>query len=70
MSEKRYYTAEVEASKYYVYCMLNEKQRRHFVAVDAMQLGVESHSYLEELYGINVKTIKAGLEDLEKKNDR
>jgi len=68
MKGHKYYTEEIEGDLYYVYSMLNEKQRRHFIALEAKKLGTESYSYLSELFGIDKKTIKAGLADLEKKS--
>lgn len=68
MKGQKYYTDEIEDDLYYVYEMLNEKQRRHFIALEAKKLGTESYTYLSELFGIDKKTIKAGIAELEKKS--
>jgi DeoR/GlpR family transcriptional regulator of sugar metabolism len=67
MQIQRYYTAEMEEDLYYVYSMLNEKQRRHYIALEAKKLGLASLPYLSDLFGVDKKTILAGLADLEKK---
>ena len=67
MKGQKYYTDEIENDLYYVYSLLNERQQRQFIALEAKKLGTESFNYLSELFGVDKKTIKAGLVDLEKK---
>lgn len=65
---EKYYTEDIEADMNYVYSMLNERQKRHYVALEAKKLGPKWHTYLSELFLVDKKTIKAGLVDLEKKS--
>ncbi len=47
---------------------LSEKDRRHYVAVEAKKLGHGGIEYVGHLFGISVKTVRRGLEELEKKS--
>jgi transcriptional antiterminator len=46
---------------------LNEKKRRHYLAVEAKRLGRGSIKYLSELFNISERTIRRGIEEIEKK---
>ncbi len=45
---------------------LSEKDRRHYASVEAAKLGHGGIQYLSELFGIDRKTIRAGIEELKK----
>lgn len=47
---------------------LSEKDSRHYAAVEAKKLGHGGIDYVANLFGISVKTISRGLEELEKKS--
>jgi hypothetical protein len=47
---------------------LSEKDQRHYAAVEAKKLGHGGIDYISKLFGISVKTIARGLDDLEKKS--
>ncbi len=61
------YSAEIEDSMQYMYSSLNEKDRRHYAAIEAKKLGTSGVKYIAKLFGISEKTIEAGLEEFEKK---
>lgn len=58
-----------EATDYMLlfYENLSEKDQRHYAAVEAKKLGHGGIDYISKLFGISVKTIARGLDDLEKK---
>ena len=45
---------------------LNERDRRHYAAVEAMRLGHGGIGYISQLFVIDPKTIKQGIEELKK----
>lgn len=45
---------------------LSEKDRRHYASVEAAKLGHGGILYISELFGIDRKTIRAGIEELKK----
>ena len=47
---------------------LNEKDKRHYAAVEADKLGHGGITYIAELFGCSRLTINAGLEEIKKKN--
>lgn len=47
---------------------LGEKDQRHYAAVEAKKLGHGGVGYISKLFGVSVKTVTRGLEDLGKKN--
>jgi len=49
------------------YHSLNEKDQRHYAAIEADKLGHGGINYIAELFGCSRQTIYAGLEELEKK---
>jgi len=61
------YSADIEDSMQYVFESLNEKDRRHYAAVEAKKLGSVGVKYIAKLFGISAKTVGAGLSELEKK---
>ena len=51
----------------YMYESLDEKDRRHYAAIEAKKLGHGGIAYISHLFGISPKTIKTGLEEFKKK---
>ncbi len=51
----------------YMYESLNEKDRRHYAAIEAKKLGHGGIAYISSVLGVSPKTIQAGLEEFEKK---
>jgi len=51
----------------YFYLSLNEKDKRHYAAIEADKLGHGGINYIAELFGCSRQTIYAGLSELEKK---
>lgn len=47
---------------------LNEKDRRHYAAVEAIRLGHGGIKYISEVLGIDPKTVSQGVEELKKMN--
>lgn len=61
------YSTEIEDSMQYMFDSLNEKDRRHYAAVEAKKLGAVGVKYIAKLFGVSEKTIEAGLKECEKK---
>ena len=61
------YSPELEEDMRYMYESLNEKDRRHYAAIEAKKLGHGGISYIARLFGISEKTIRSGLDEFEKK---
>ena len=64
----RYETEEIARQKINYFSSLSEKQRRHFLAQEYLQLGPGSQRYLSKLFDCSRQTIINGLNDL-KAND-
>lgn len=45
---------------------LSEKDRRHYASIEAAKLGHGGIQYISELFDIDRKTIRAGIEELKK----
>ncbi len=65
----RHYKEEVERRMKVLFSRLSEKDRRRYAAVEADKLGHGGQQYIEELFGIDSKTISQGLAELEKTED-
>ena len=61
------YSAEIEDSMQYMFESLNEKDRRHYAAIEARKLGHGGVAYISRLFKISDKTIQSGLDEFEKK---
>jgi hypothetical protein len=55
--------------KKHFFCELNERQRRHFAALEAKNLGHGGIKVVSEAFGISVVTIREGIEELEAKHE-
>ena len=58
---------EVEAMQRYHFSQCDEKMRRQYAAIEAVKLGHGGVKYISDLLGIDPKTIRTGIEELEKK---
>ena len=65
----KYYTGDVERRMKVLFGRLSEKDRRRYAAVEADKLGHGGGQYIEGLFGIDSKTIRQGLVDLEMPED-
>lgn len=61
------YTEKTEKVMKIFYASLNEKDRRHYAAVESCRLGHGGIEYVARLLGCSKQTIYAGIEELEKK---
>ena len=61
------YSSEIEENMLYMYESLNEKDRRHYAAIEAQKLGHGGIAYIARLFNISEKTIQSGLNEFEKK---
>ena len=59
-----YYTDEVLVIKKNYYDHLPEKQARHFLAQEYLDLGKGSQRYLAEVFGCSRQTISKGVKEL------
>lgn len=66
MARKRqiYYSPEVEAIKISYYEGLPEKQARHFLGQEYLELGPGSQRYLAQVFGCSRQTIKKGVDEV------
>lgn len=64
MAKERIYKEEIEDGMVLFFDNLSEKDQRHYAAVEAKKLGHGGVNYISALFGISVKTISRGLEDL------
>ena len=61
------YSIRVETMMQRFYNSLNEKDRRHYAALEADKLAYGSVSYIAKLLGCDRDTIQSGLDELKKK---
>lgn len=60
------YTEQTEILMVRLFNNLSEKDQRHYASIEAAKLGHGGIKYISELFGIDPKTIKVGLEELKK----
>ena len=65
----RHYAEGVERRMKALFSRLSEKDRRRYAAVEADKLGHGGQQYIENLFGIDSKTIRQGLAELEMMED-
>ena len=63
------YIARTEQRMKALFRTLSEKDRRRYAAVEADKLGHGGMAYIAELFGIDAKTIRQGLADLDLPQD-
>ena len=67
-NKSRPYTKAVENGMKLFHKSLNEKDRRHYVAIEAHKLGNGFVSYISEILNCSRQTIYSGLDELSKKD--
>lgn len=55
--------------KLHFFSSLNERQKRHFAAIEAKNLGHGGIKAVHEVFGISVVTIRQGITELEEKDE-
>jgi len=65
----RHYPEGVERRMKALFSRLSEKDRRRYAAVEADKLGHGGQQYIENLFGIDSKTLRQGLAELEMMED-
>ena len=65
---KEFYKAEALIYKKKYYKVLPEKQRRHFLGQEYIQLGKDSQRYLSRVFGCSRNTIIKGKEEISNDN--
>ena len=63
------YSRDVERRMKVLFSRLSEKDKRRYAAVEADKLGHGGQEYISALFGIDPKTIREGLADLEEEDD-
>ena len=58
------YPPEIERAMKKYYATLSEKDRRRYVAVEALKLGFGGQSYIAKVLGCSEKTVSRGLDEL------
>lgn len=64
-----YYVEGEERRMKVLFGRLSEKDRRRYAAVEADKLGRGGQQYIADLFGIDMKTIRQGLSDLDESED-
>jgi hypothetical protein len=59
------YSLPVEQAMRLTFSSLNERQRRLFVATEALKLGHGGIAYVAQLFGCHRKTVQRGLQELQ-----
>ncbi len=59
------YPPEIEERMKTLYGALNEKDRRQYAAIEAAKLGYGGQAYLVSLLGVDYKTLRRGLAELD-----
>jgi len=62
------FTPDIEKDMKMFYESLNEKDRRHYAALEAKKLCYGGISYIAELFNCSRPTIHEGLDELKKKD--
>jgi hypothetical protein len=63
------YPPEIEQRMKSLYESLNEKDRRRYAAIEAAKLGYGGQTYVATLLGVDYKTLRRGLGDLDCPSD-
>lgn len=61
------YSASVERDMKMFYNSLNEKDKRHYAALEAKKLGHGGVTYISDLLGCDRSTVQSGFEEFKKK---
>jgi hypothetical protein len=65
IEKQRYYRREIEDAMRTYYDTLSEKDRRRYVAVEALKFGWGGQSYLASVVGCSRRTVANGIADLQ-----
>lgn len=60
------YDTEIEEYMQTHFSVLNEKDQRHYSAIEALKLPYGGINYISDLFGISTKTISAGIKEVKK----
>jgi hypothetical protein len=63
------YSPPIEQKMQRLFGLLSEKDRRRYAAIEAEKLGHGGLDYISKLFGIDPKTIRRGLAELELEQD-
>ena len=63
------YAKEDELKMQRLFATLSEKDRRRYAGIEAAKLGHGGIEYISELFGIDPKTVRRGLLELEQTDD-
>lgn len=63
------YTQDIELKMQRYFSRLSEKEKRGYAAVEAAKLGYGGVEYVAGLFGIDQKTVRRGLSELELEDD-
>ena len=69
MSTQTSYTPDIELMMKRLYATLSEKDRRRYAALEAAKLGSGGISAIAGLFGLDAKTVRRGLTELELVDD-
>ncbi len=58
------YDKKTESKMKYFYSSLNEKDKRHYAAIESYKLGHGGINYIAKLFGCSRQTIYSGLKEL------
>lgn len=58
------YNLETESKMLIHFSQLNEKDKRHYVALEALKLGKGGKTYMRQLFGISDYLIRKGIAEL------
>lgn len=61
------YTPSIERDMQMFYNSLNEKDKRHYAALEARKLGYGGITYISYLLGCDRSTVQIGVEEFKKK---
>lgn len=59
------YTQDIELKMQRLYATLSEKDRRRYAAIEVAKLGQGGNEYIAVLFGIDPKTIRQGMSELD-----
>ena len=69
MSTQTGYGQDIEVKMKRLFATLSEKDRRRYAAIEAAKLGSSGISAISSLFGLDAKTVRRGLTELELADD-
>jgi hypothetical protein len=61
------YPKNIESYMRTYYNSLNERDKRHYAAVESLKLDYGGITYISEVLNINIETVRKGIDELKKK---